>query len=270
MKISDIAVNQAFSTREPVAGDVDPVYRQLKGNRKVNTAKTSTDVSIDAVGKEASLNEQQSVNADIQQIARNIRVADQSMVQIRDVIQKMKDNLKGIVKQFPPFPPGSEERVRLLKNYNSFRKQIDQLTFPADDTGAMKIMADPEVNPEAGGWEVPVGPEGSRITIGPKQVHTGPEGLDVGALSDNATDEDVRTFLGKLDTAAEKLEQRREALAEDIKQVERMGIKPDGFEYEDMPPSVAEDKSEQVKMQLMETPGRGMTGGKAKFIAMLR
>jgi hypothetical protein len=275
MKISDITINQVFSNREAMVGGVDSTSRQTPETKKINRdIRARTAVSIDAVGKDASLNEQQSVNADVNNVARNIRVADQSMGKIEDLIQKMKDNLNGIVKQYPPFPPGSEERVRLLKNFNSFRKQIDQLTFPPKETGAMKIMADPEIVPEAGGWEVPVGEDGARITIRAKQVHTGPTGLDVGELPAGATDEEVVAFLGKLDEAAYKVEQRRGELSEDTLRIGHFeGTPSDGTqrsEFKDMPASAAEDKSLEVKAQFGEVPGGSVTGGNAEFIGMLR
>ena len=35
-----------------------------------------------------------------------------------------------LLEDFPPFPPGSEGRIQLLRNFAAFRKLIDQLTIP--------------------------------------------------------------------------------------------------------------------------------------------
>ena len=69
----------------------------------------------------------------------------------------MKARLLRIVKNFPPFPPGSEERVKILRSFNLFRKQIDQLTIPPVVRDAMKIMADPALVSEAGDWDFTIG-----------------------------------------------------------------------------------------------------------------
>jgi hypothetical protein len=49
---------------------------------------------------------------------------------VNDYIEHMKAQLETIMKQFPPFPPGSEERIQALRAYAYFRKMIDQLTIP--------------------------------------------------------------------------------------------------------------------------------------------
>jgi hypothetical protein len=49
---------------------------------------------------------------------------------VNDYIEQMKAQLGRIIKQFPPFPPGSEDRIRALRAYAYFRKVIDQLTIP--------------------------------------------------------------------------------------------------------------------------------------------
>jgi hypothetical protein len=49
---------------------------------------------------------------------------------VDDYIEQMKAQLVKIMKQFPPFPPGSEDRIQALRAYAYFRKMIDQLTIP--------------------------------------------------------------------------------------------------------------------------------------------
>lgn len=73
--------------------------------------------------------------------AKSIRLTDQSIQQINEYVEKMRANLNAIIKQYPPFPPGSEERVSYLRSFNAFRRQIDQLSFNTEDRGAAEILA---------------------------------------------------------------------------------------------------------------------------------
>jgi len=59
-------------------------------------------------------------------------IPDWTMQTIENYIDKMKAKLKRVIKNYPPFPPGSEGRVEILKSFNTFRKQIAQLTIPPD------------------------------------------------------------------------------------------------------------------------------------------
>jgi len=71
--------------------------------------------------------------------AQSIRKADQAMQMINEVyIEQMKASLNAVRKQYPPFPPGSEERISYLRSFNGFRQIIDQLSFKAVDNGTEK------------------------------------------------------------------------------------------------------------------------------------
>ena len=49
---------------------------------------------------------------------------------VENSVEGMKGQFGEFLKYYPPFPPGSEERIKLLRGYVGFRKLIDQLTFP--------------------------------------------------------------------------------------------------------------------------------------------
>ncbi len=49
-----------------------------------------------------------------------------------DFIEKIKQNLSTLNKFFPPYPPGMEEHVRLLKAYIAFKTLIERLTIPPE------------------------------------------------------------------------------------------------------------------------------------------
>jgi hypothetical protein len=62
-------------------------------------------------------------------VALTLRDTDHSMQQIGSQINHMQDALNTMVQQYPPCPPGSEEKNSVLEKVNAFRKQIERLTF---------------------------------------------------------------------------------------------------------------------------------------------
>jgi len=90
----------------------------------------------DLPGKEFSsrnhpeLLELQKINDSWNAIAQKKRTHDNILNEVEDYIDRMKVQLERILKNFPPFPPGSEGRIQALRNFAAFRKLIDQLTIP--------------------------------------------------------------------------------------------------------------------------------------------
>lgn len=89
--------------------------------------------------KDASdLKEIQAIKTRLNEIAEDLR---ESSANKKDILEGIKENLDGINKFFPPYPPGSEERVRLLKSYVAFRVLIERLTIPPDIMDLTDIKA---------------------------------------------------------------------------------------------------------------------------------
>jgi hypothetical protein len=78
----------------------------------------------------AELLELQKINDSWNDIAQKKRTYDNNINEIEDYIDRMKAQLERILKNFPPFPPGSEDRIQILRTFAAFRKLIDQLTIP--------------------------------------------------------------------------------------------------------------------------------------------
>jgi hypothetical protein len=74
--------------------------------------------------------ELQKINDSWNDIAQKKRIYNNNLNEVEDYITRMKAQLERIIKNFPPFPLGSEDRIQLLRNFASFRKLIDQLTIP--------------------------------------------------------------------------------------------------------------------------------------------
>ena len=64
--------------------------------------------------------------------AVRLQQMDQQMDQIEKTASSLREELNTMRRTLPPFPPGSQERVRLLKSYIGLRKLIEQLTVPPE------------------------------------------------------------------------------------------------------------------------------------------
>jgi hypothetical protein len=71
--------------------------------------------------------------ARVTELAKAIRVADQVMGQADGLLNQMRHQLL-MVKNYPPFPPGNEERLNFIKSIEGLRKEFEALSVPpADD-----------------------------------------------------------------------------------------------------------------------------------------
>ncbi len=205
-------------------------------------------------------------------VARTIRVADENMGKIENYIDRMKAELQRIVKNYPPFPPGSEERVKRLKSVIAFRRLIDQLTIPPpNEEFARKTVPDHDAV--------------SKINYSQKVLSEGnlyqkrPEGLDIPQLPEDANDEKVYAFAEKLDTAGEMLRQSRSDLAtyaaevrESYEQeVEGAGIfRSYGEEIESSDAEAeVELRSSELGYGLAIEPGMTLTEAQSQLLSLL-
>ncbi len=58
------------------------------------------------------------------------RETDRQLAVVSDRIVEMKNTLETITKNFPPFSPENQERLKLLMSYNSLRKELTKLMVP--------------------------------------------------------------------------------------------------------------------------------------------
>lgn len=63
-------------------------------------------------------------------IALQTRASNQQLSAVADAVDKMKGALENVVKNFPPFPPDSSERQKLLMSYISIRKELVKMIVP--------------------------------------------------------------------------------------------------------------------------------------------
>ncbi len=123
-------------------------------------------VRVDAQPPPAGLADIDAMKEKRNAIAMTVRQVDATMETIDDNISQMKDQLLRIVKQYPPFPPDSQDRVNFLKSFGQMRRMIERLSFPpvpGDDSMNRARMEAPapadvhraflEESQEAGGHE---------------------------------------------------------------------------------------------------------------------
>ena len=176
----------------------------------------------------------ETIHSRLNSAARTIRIADENMGKIENYIDRMKAELQRIVKNYPPFPPGSEERVKRLKSVIAFRRLIDQLTIPPpNEEFAAKSVPDHDVVSKI---------NYSQKVLSESNPHqTGSEGLDIPQLPESADDEEVRAFIGKLDAALETLRQNRSDLATYAAEVR------ESYEREMKAPGIFRSYGEEIK-----------------------
>jgi hypothetical protein len=219
MITSKIAANQAFVQVNRLSKG-DDASRQNQG--KADFFKATQGEPIDGIKPDISVfsaHPLQQFNAEFNAVVKSIRIADKAMGEIETNIEQMASEVEMFLKQYPPYPPGSDERVKFLSRFAMLRKQIDQLTFPPD-TGARNIIGRSQGD-SSGDWDIEIAGQKTGQTIRHQPVHAGKEGLALPEISVHATDEQIVGLHKALGSARQQIRQRRSALAEDAIQVIR-------------------------------------------------
>jgi hypothetical protein len=181
--INNIKINTPLPNQKSNTGIKNPL------NSNINKDVTEN--------KNIELGDILNIKSGINNIAEHIRTVNNSINSAQILVEKIKNDLKIIRKNFPPFPPGSEERVQLLKNIQAFQKQINELTFPP-----LKLDE----------WDI----------IGVNNHAAYPSRLDIDNmkstyLDDNATNEQIVSSAKQFDAIDEKLFQKKTELESFIK-----------------------------------------------------
>ena len=205
--------------------------------------------------------------------AKSIRAKDNALTQIEESLKKAEKPLTEIVKLFPPFPPGSEERVKMLKSFNSYRKLINKLTFPPiEDNLSGDIVAQPHFSEEIGHGE-------DRPALQPLPGDT-KEHLNIQGLSETADDKEIRNVLEQITDGKKSVLDRKIRLFEKATEIEqalhknhpsRKSISQlDGrTELKGDPKNGAEGLSLSVKEALLMEPNRNINENHSQLIGLL-
>ena len=212
-----------------------------------------------------SLGKADIIKSGLNNIARKIRIADNALGEISNYIDQMKSQLENIVKRFPPFPPGSEERIENLKRFNAFRKLIDKLTVPPPDNEfAGTTIADSESKPWVGNPELTEDNKRSTLNILYSQIYTGLKGLELPELNGHATDDEIIGSLPKLDSAGKAITKMREDMKRDSVKIIRNKMEKSESEKTDN--VIAEEKSNDLKHAFMFQRGISLTQATPSYL----
>jgi hypothetical protein len=148
-----------------------------------------------------------SANDRLNALAADARTAQKNLETVSTTVGRMKDALERITKNYPPFPPGSEERVKILKGYAELRRQIDELTVPPVKDDA--VAAEKTEAPASGKYTFVLHGNGMVQTIARDAVRFGPTGLVIPELQDSASDGEVTQAISHLQEAAGALAARQ-------------------------------------------------------------
>jgi hypothetical protein len=250
----------------------DSLQLRLGTNKRLMSPKEGSQGLTTSLKGRFDTENLETIHARFNSVARTIRGADENMGKIENYIDRMKAELQRIVKSYPPFPPGNEERVKRLKSINAFRRLIDQLTIPPpSEEFAVKITLDH-------GFVFKT--DDTQKIPGQKNHHqTGSERLDIPQLPEHADDEKIYAFVDKLDAASELLRQNRSDLAKyavkigesyerEVEGVEIFRGYGEEIESADREPE-AEIRSGDLSYTLTIEPGLSLTEAQSQLLSLL-
>jgi len=119
------------SAMQPHLGSQNPKPSFTESERSDHSSRKVQD-AVSLSEKTARLPENQQGHDSLHAAAGHIRSLDAGLQGVVRHVRKMADDIRAFKKNFPPFPTGSEERVRLLNSFSAIRKQIARLTLPPE------------------------------------------------------------------------------------------------------------------------------------------
>jgi hypothetical protein len=205
MSSSDINIDQALNHPGQTFKGQQLFSRKHNAGKGGNVPKEHSTAWAKAHQSWSTFRRLQAINTKLNRVAASVRVADQIMDTIGKFIAEMKAQLERIIKNYPPFPPGSEERVKILRSYNALRKQIDQIAFPIKNQEGRKPAGDPEI----------VLKRSDPKTQSTDNWVLQAKDLDLPDLSDLTTDQEISAAIKRLVKADETLQGNRARAAKE-------------------------------------------------------
>ncbi|WDN90061.1 hypothetical protein BuS5_03031 [Desulfosarcina sp. BuS5] len=169
--------------------DQNRITQSQKSNSENTIVPGKTEQKPDGfVGRDLILNRLNLLKSDLKGVAKSIRSSDNAMKTAEKHVDNMKNQLGKIVKNYPPFPQDSQERIAILRNYSSIRKIIDKLTIPPRE----------DFIPETITWQNTFQEKFSEKNI-----------PDIPELTPTNTDSEISASLEKLEIVKADLQQNR-------------------------------------------------------------
>lgn len=70
------------------------------------------------------------IKEDATALATSVRESARALQQARELVGAMRERSLAIIKNYPPFPPGSDERRQYLEGIQTLRRQMEALIYP--------------------------------------------------------------------------------------------------------------------------------------------
>jgi hypothetical protein len=219
---------------------------------------------------QAEINRLESRNAERNQFAKHIRTFAQKMDKVSAQIEKMNKELSIIVKNYPPFPPGSEERIQRLRRFNSFRKQLEQFTIPPQrESNHIKTGAPTsrQVGVEQGSLVIEADEgDGFILSVRNADAQEYRMELRVPKLSEDADDAQIYDSLENLDKAGVAIVAHRQIVK---LSVQKIRIGQEDSEASIISEGNAEESSYALRRDMAMITPQGFTKEPAKLVGLL-
>jgi len=147
-------------------------------------------------------------------VATTIRMMDQTMESVGTTVERMKRELEGAMKTYPPYSTDvqDQERARRLKSYAGLRAMIDRLTIPPSKSMRQREADVAKLLPDD--YATIIDANGRTKTVLREDLHVGPSGIYIPQLSTSGAADDavLQQALGQLNAAGDTIQARRESL----------------------------------------------------------
>jgi hypothetical protein len=139
------------------------------------------------------------------------------MESIDSHLSEMRAKLEHIVKIYPPYPPGSADRIDALRQFSALRKIIDQMTRSAGDDGMTNILS--STDDPAGGAGLATPSAENKLYLKRQPLHPGQGGLDIPDISINASDDQISGALDRTIAAQAVVQVRHQSFIADANRI---------------------------------------------------
>lgn len=79
-------------------------------------------------------------------VAQAVREAARVLQEMDTTIRAMQERVMVLVKSYPPFPAGSEERLNYLRSIAALKQQLEAMSFPPEGEGHEPVLYPRELN----------------------------------------------------------------------------------------------------------------------------
>lgn len=160
----------------------------------------------------------ENANSRVQQIAQQIRHVNQTVDTIDANLSQLRSTLEQVVKIYPPYPPGSSERIEALRQFSAIRHMIDQLTVGGRDEGISDIIAS-DSTPHRNQRELNITVGKRLLRFSRQPLHPGKDGLNLPEIPEDASDRQIAEALDQTIAAQEILRHRRQGFVADANRI---------------------------------------------------